>query len=608
MKRATIPKVVVAVLIVSSVVTVTLHEPLGKSRQETSVTHKSPSLNASKYQETQQVVQQAESPRGGFGEIPNGEAKLYPTYYYLQVSSEMDFKKTNTDETTEWLRGIESKRYRHAEANTTKIADIFYVVGSLEELGAKPLNRKGTIKQISQFRKSDGSYCAAVYANGTCVNGENRLLSTYRALATLETVSALESKNLTRTREWLLSRWKNDTQFQRYQDLPRAERIVMSLKILGIEPKSLPRYDQRKAWVEGQGENVDRRIENKKADMFGISAYDYLTQTLDVKGEVSQNEIDEYIVRNQLPDGGYHAFNQGFSESKGTYLAIRTLSANQYDELDQSKLEELVKSYGLRSGGFSFAFRPSASLDDTYYGVSILNALRTEQHHSEKTASIIQREVQKIERGKAASPKELYRVYRTATLLGVPTPSDQAIRKQLSRYSETYLQNSTTRLKHVYYIAYLSNKSSYGLNESRVSNHVAAQRHETGGYGAGTSPTTEGTYYAIKTLDCLGHPVANQSATVEWIRSTRTENGYNYRVGNNQSNHSNLYATYLSVGVLQTLGTNIENKSGLKSSIRSAQHPDGGFSPILSKRTDQLSPEMRYTYWGLRALQIVKTS
>lgn len=555
------------------------------------------------------VIENCEITSGGYADIPLREPTLYSTYHFLAILNLIGSEQENNEKNLEWLREIEKNNFQVSSENHIYLRDIYYGVQSLKILGENPNELIEFKKLINQFQLSDGSYCHSLSKNEQkCQDNNSRILATYYAINILDSMGYVNSNNVSKTKNYLIMEWNDDENFKDYKSFTTIEKIVISLKLLGVNISELPKYENRKAWLTEQEKIIRHKLTNDSLNLFTLKSYYILSNEFDTLNQDLIHEIDNYLNDEKLLDGGYNALNGNYSESKGTFLALIILEDSKFSNIDLNPIIDFVKSHHVSMGGFSPAYQLTPSIDETYFALSILELFNSKPTYNENLVNFINNKVISVNQSKEEIKlKEIYYICEMFKMMNNSDINPNPINNNLELFFKSYDYEKQPNLKDIenlYYSIKLAKKSTHDINKNNIYEHISKMQNSDGGFGIKNISRTDMTFYSVSILDEIDRNPKNKTECVTWIKKGQNfDGGFRFRNGNILINSSDLYSTYLSVTTLAVLDEKPNQNKDLCNWVRKLEHSDGGFMLHVDIDDSQkMIPNLEYTYWALKIL------
>ena len=440
-----------------------------------------------------------------------------------------------------------------------------------------------------------------------CQENTSQILATFYALSALDSLGFMFD-NVSITKNWLIAQWIKDDTFKDYSSIPSIEKIVTSLKLLGVNISELSKYDERKAWLVNQKNTIRFKLMDDSLDFFTLSSYYYLSDSFNTIDQNLQSEVYSYIINKQLLDGGYNAINGNYSESKGTYLALSILNNFNLNNINRASIIDFINFHRASYGGFYPEYQSTPTIENTYYALSVLDFFNSRPRYRENLTDFIKNKLILVNQSKETNkPKELFYSQEIFRIVNKSDLNVDIINYSLDIFFINYNYSRQPDLidtENLYYAAKLSKNSLYKINKSKINEYIIKIQNSDGGFGIENRSRTDITFYAVNILNDLNYTIKNKKSIIKWIKNGQdVRGGFRFRNGNSISNFSDLYSTYLSVNTLALLDEKPQEIGGLCSWIRELEHLDGGF--VLSEDSDVFQknyPKLKNTYWAFKTL------
>lgn len=554
------------------------------------------------------AVRGQEVSSGGFTAFTPQTPSLYSTYYFLRAAELSGIPITNEKTTLLWVQNLRSHHFNKPMSTTSNktvvyIRDYYFYTQIYAHLGQSPPNRSGLINAIQKFQMKDGGYCYARKRGGRCVDNATRVAATHYAISALQTVNATPKSE--RTKDWLTDQW-NNTSITNASQLDTARVEMQSLDLLGVSQKSLPKYSKKRSEVKSMRASFYNNLSRKKMNLFEVRDYYYLASHYHLLSKQKKERITKYLNSQQLQDGGFNAFNRGYSESKGTFLATRVLNQTTTKNLNQTILANLIERHTVASGGFSAAYNPHPSLGATFYALSILNHTNITPTHPSRIAKKLTSLAEKVNKNPAHFRiEDLYHLQLMARKLGTQGVTETSVKRRV----KPAIASRNVKLSTKYYAVRLAQLEGTKIDTQSVVSYVRSLHNPDGGYGPQNHSTTVETYYSVSLLHTLGESPKNPSAVIAWVKKSRNPSaGYRFRAGNNSAPNPDLTATYMSVKTLQYSGGKPAHIQQLRNWTKTLKAPAGGYSdyPTDSKASSNRR-KLKYTLWAIQLRYYLQT-
>jgi len=420
--------------------------------------------------------------------------------------------------------------------------------------------------------------------------------------------ACVDSNNVSKTKNYLIMEWNDDKNFVDYKSFTTIEKIIISLKLLGVDISELPKYESRKTWLTEQENIIRNELTNDSLNLFTLKSYYILSIEFETPNQDLINEIGNYLNDKKLLDGGYNALNGNYSESKGTFLALIILEDSKFSNINFNPTIDFVKSHQVSMGGFSPAYRSIPSIDETYFSLSILEFFNSKPIYDENLIDFINNKVISVNQSKEEIElKEIYYLYEIFNMMNNSDIDNNLINYNLKLFFESYdyeKQPNLEDMENLYYAIKLVKKSSHNINKNNTYDYITKMQNSDGGFGIENISRTDMTFYAVSILDEIDRNPKNKTECITWIKKGQNfDGGFRFRNGNVLISSSDLYSTYLSVITLAVLNEKPNQNKDLCNWVRKLEHSDGGFMLYADIDDSQkIIPNLEFTYWALKVL------
>ena len=324
-----------------------------------------------------------------------------------------------------------------------------------------------------------------------------------------------------------------------------------------------------------------------------LSEYNLLNNTI-------SGEIYNYIMSQELPDGGFNLFGKNYGEFQGTYYAVKTIAL--LGKRPDKKTIGFIHSWESPLGGFAFTFQKSCGPILTYMGVYVAKKIGIPLNRT-AIAKYLSRALYDRWPYSRDDPSPLYSIYMTYRALNLTlSPVDKDyLRNETARLTELYLRNRTNSLlMDTGWIALLRLGRATGVRigedtKKRLIQNVLSLKNPDGTFGPPSNNTVLVLYRtenAVLLLHALGYDYTNET-TAKFILSMEHDGGWGY---------PDLYNTYRAVGALAYMGYCPEDVQSLIGFIHSLKYKYGGF---LFYRGEKSYGGLQETYYALRTLELI---
>ncbi|WP_090618580.1 prenyltransferase/squalene oxidase repeat-containing protein [Natrinema salaciae] len=559
-------------------------------------------LPVAEHQRTAFIVNQSSEPNGGYTELPVQNPDLYSTYHFLAIQEHegIDTDAAHATATEEWARELVAERFAESGPHPTSsnesvvsLSDYYYAAGILAQLSDDSAHERQVRENVSEFRLADGSYCAERLRDGACVTNSSRVLATYRAVTTLDTVDGLADDERKRTTEWVRSQWERH-EIRNESSLGTEYRLLATLEALDADITEQRLYDERRSNVTEYFSGQSRPLYDNIAE---LENHYYLRQYYHLEDAAFNRRAIAYLNESRRADGGYNVLGYNYSDSKGTEIATRVRNAIA-DELEvpqrqQADIRTLLAKYRLSGGGYAPVYRQRVSAKTTHYALEIGQRFGYDERASRDRAQI-----DSLDESDFTRATDVESLYRHATLL---EDSRSELSGAVNSTLITVFDEENRSLRDCYYAIRLSNLYEYSLNEDTIMSYVRSRQNDDGGFGSPSN--TEETYYAVMIASELDATASLDPTVVDWLRNGRNESGgYHARVGGDAASVPDLYSTHASVRALSALGEKPVDPTTQRQWVDSLESPNGGFYQTKHETT---TPTMQSTYWGIDLLSLL---
>ncbi|WP_297504151.1 hypothetical protein [Thermococcus sp.] len=411
--------------------------------------------------------------------------------------------------------------------------------------------------------------------------------------------------SLKSTKEYCLEKFQNLTPLEEYGGLQLMGFLfnfiedTKCLNIMGVNYTKTQEYRDDASFIDNVSKNVGEIIKSRPP-LFIVAKLTQLLREYDLLNGNISREIYNYVISQELPDGGFNLFGKDYGEFQGTYYAVKTIAL--LGKRPDKKTIEFIHSWESPLGGFAFPSQNSCGSISTYQGVYV----------AEKTGIPIN----KTRLGKYLkyalwnrwpysqdNPTALYAVYLTYKELNLTIdPNDME-----------YLKNETAKLMELYlahkrkdllmdtgwvFLVKLGNSIGVRLGsktKAELINEIFSLRHANGTFGPLSNNTAVVLYRtenAVLLLHALGYNYTNET-TAKFILSMEHDGGWG---------GPDLYNTRGAVRALAYMGYCPKDVQSLISFVRSLKYKYGGF---LYYKGDKGYGSLQATYYALRILELI---
>lgn len=554
-------------------------------------------LNESWVTNTRNRMDDSQGIDGGYSDFPPQEPTLYSTYYFLESLKLLDKEPKYKQATIDWLLSQEQEMTR--QDNNSNIDNIYFLTLSLDILKVKPANRSNLISKVMELQMSDGSFAQKKGDKGA-------LLDTFRAITILHTLG-VDLNQVPLTKTWLIEKWMEPDENENLMySTSEVSLLISALKLYQVNVSSLQNQSPRMEKIKEQRNIIENQLKllpDTQMDLLALSSFtDFLLINDSVSSDIRSN-IETYLQKRQLEDGGFNTLSDKYGEPQGTYLALKIASNLGFDLNDNVSI--FIYNYEPLngSGGFRPAYRLISSSENTYLAVKSLKILGSEPSDKEKLLKYVDNNWQ--EESKKA--KTAYYLLVVCNLLNQPYLTDTQFREWVKTSFDEFANQSSDSmdLEEVLYVTKVANLLGIELNnKDKLIAKLQSSQQEDGGFGFGASDLFM-TFYVVNTLEELGSYPVDKKGCISWIQEGQiTDGGFNLRRGPIHTNSSDIYSTYISVVSLNALDAKPENSDKLLEWLKDCQDEHGGFKLApkyanLNTSKSSFEARLEYTSWGL---------
>jgi hypothetical protein len=225
-------------------------------------------------------------------------------------------------------------------------------------------------------------------------------------------------------------------------------------------------------------------------------------------------------------------------------------------------------------GGYTFVQSTESNAQDTYYGLAILDLLKTPFPTAQQTIKWLHEFV----------PDSVYSHYYIAKALKLcgEDPNKNLRDFLLSRYSkeefgtvDVYVEVAS-EFQVTFMVTELVNIIGVGVDREKTIRWLLSYQNKDGAFGAHKYSNLNSTYHAVASLFNLGYSVKSLKKTLEYVRSCEKPTG-----GFTVIPHSSLpymEHVYYGVSTLNLLGEYAKYPENVAQFVLSCQRANGGFA------------------------------
>lgn len=225
--------------------------------------------------------------------------------------------------------------------------------------------------------------------------------------------------------------------------------------------------------------------------------------------------------------------------------------------------------------GYTFCLGAESNLQDTYYGLAILNLLGASFPEAEKT-------MKWISDFKLHSVYNHYYANKARLLCGKPLNYlsrefvESLINSNQYFGGHEYFLEAASEFEFTLIVIELANMLSLKFNIGGVKEWLLQAQNKDGGFGVHKHSAIDSTYHAVAALKQLNFNVKNLSGTVEFIRSCEKPCGGSTIIPSSVTIY--LENTYYGIMTLDLFGERERFSSQTKDFIMNSQKANGGFA------------------------------
>ncbi len=267
--------------------------------------------------------------------------------------------------------------------------------------------------------------------------------------------------------------------------------------------------------------------------------------------------------------------------------------------LSNSQLKSKITNYIFNrqndDGGYTFAQGSlESSIQDTYYGLAILNQLNTNPPNPGKT-------LQFLDENRLDNIYSIYYATRAKLLLGRGINSELKKDINMLLNSRKYFGSNkafsdVSEFKTTFMALELANTLKIGADKAEVAKWLVKFKNTDGGFGAHGHSSLDATYYAVACLLLVKENPKRLNHAVRFARECEKAYGGFTAIPMNFTPY--MEYTYFGVMTLALLGEKCRYPSQTRSWVLSCQNGNGGFA-----RSDLGISTFMDTYYALKILQ-----
>jgi len=248
-------------------------------------------------------------------------------------------------------------------------------------------------------------------------------------------------------------------------------------------------------------------------------------------------------------------------------------------------------------GGYTFCQGTESNAQDTYYGLAILDLLKTPFPNVEQTIKWLHDFV----------PDSHYSHYYVAKALKLcGQEPDKSLKDflQSSQFckgdfgsTDVYVEVAS-EFEAAFMITELFNILNIEINREKTTRWLLNYQNKDGGFGANGHSNLNSTYHAVASLSNLGYPVKSLKKTLTYVRSCEKPSG-GFTVVPHSSNPY-MEHVYYGVSTLNLMGEHVRHPEKTTQFVLKCQNSNGGFA-----RSDLGISTFEDTFYAVSALRII---
>ena len=245
-------------------------------------------------------------------------------------------------------------------------------------------------------------------------------------------------------------------------------------------------------------------------------------------------------------------------------------------------------------GGYTFVQSTESNAQDTYYGLAILDLLKTPFPNAQQTIKLLHE----------FAPDSLYSHYYISKALKLcgEDPNKNLRDFLLSRYSkgefgtvDVYVEVAS-EFQVTFMVTEVVNIIGVGIDREKTIRWLLRYQNKDGGFGAHGYSNLNSTFYAITSLFNLGYPVRSLRQTLTYVRSCEKPSGGFTVIPSSVIPY--MEHVYYGVSTLDLLGEQLKYPETTALFVLSCQNANGGFA-----RTDLGISTFEDTFFAVSILR-----
>ena len=247
-------------------------------------------------------------------------------------------------------------------------------------------------------------------------------------------------------------------------------------------------------------------------------------------------------------------------------------------------------------GGYSFCQGTESNLQDTYYGLAILNLLKMPLPNVEQTIKWLNQ----------FPVSNLHSLRYAAKALGLCGQNPGIVGGKFLQYSKTLLEAIDVRLwvaefKVIYMITELVNTLCAQIEREEISRCLTSYQNEDGGFGVQGYSDLTSTYYATMSLFNIGHSARTLRGALGYARSCEKPLGGFTIVPDSSPPH--MEHVYHGISILSLFDEHMRYPEETGRFVLRCRNQNGGFA-----RSEIGISTFEDTFYAISALQGIVTT
>lgn len=249
-------------------------------------------------------------------------------------------------------------------------------------------------------------------------------------------------------------------------------------------------------------------------------------------------------------------------------------------------------------GGYAFTQGLESNLQDTYYGLAILDLLSASFPNIQETLTW-------LHNFSVENKLNLHYYVTKALMLLGESPSNQ-VHDFMASFLGAHREFGTvdayveiaSEFEVTFMVTEIANILGMKLNKDPLAKRLLLYQNEDGGFGAHVHSNLNSTYHAVASLSNLSYPVGSLRDTLAFVRSCEKPSGGFTVVPNTFPPY--MEHVYYGVFTLDLLGEGLSYPEETAKFVFRCQNPRGGFA-----RSDMGIPTFEDTFYAVNILQKV---